>query len=85
MLNNLLGLVALACAVWVIYEVWMVQKNKNTVEKLIWTVAALVFSILTAIVYYFTVKKKSQIQSGQQFSPFFTLTLVLNPKLCILR
>ena len=56
MLNNLLGLVALACAVWVIYEVWMVQKNKNTVEKLIWTVAALVFSILTAIVYYFTKK-----------------------------
>lgn len=58
MLNNLLGLVALACAVWVIYEVWMVQKKKSTVEKLIWTVAALVFSILTAIVYYFTVKKK---------------------------
>ena len=72
MLNNLLGLVALACAVWVIYEVWMVQKNKNTVEKLIWTVAALVFSILTAIVYYFTVKKNHRfnlVSSSVHFSP----------------
>lgn len=52
------GLIALICAIWVIYDVWAKQRGMDTVMKVVWTIAALVFSIITAIVYYFVVKRK---------------------------
>lgn len=56
-MENLLYVVALACAVWVIYDVWAVNKTLSTGGKIIWTIFALFFSILTAIIYYFVRKK----------------------------
>ncbi|MEN8201776.1 MAG: PLDc N-terminal domain-containing protein [Bacteroidota bacterium] len=47
----------LICAIWVIYDVWAKQKNLSGGKKVLWTILALVFSILTAIVYYFVRKK----------------------------
>jgi hypothetical protein len=49
----LLGIVALICAVFVIVQVWTKQPSMSVGEKVIWTIAALFFSVLTAIVYYF--------------------------------
>lgn len=55
-MNNILYIVMLICAIWVIYDVWVKQKM-STGTKLVWTIFALIFSIITAIVYYFMKKK----------------------------
>ena len=54
---NILYIVMVICAIYVLYDVWIVQKGMAVVNKLIWSVCALIFSIITAIVYYFMVKK----------------------------
>lgn len=46
-------IVGLVCAIFVIVQVWTKQPSMSTGEKVIWTIAALLFSIITAIVYYF--------------------------------
>jgi len=51
-------IILVICAVWVIVDVWTKQKNMKEEHKLIWTVAAVIFSLITAIVYYFVVKNK---------------------------
>lgn len=56
-MQNALYIIALICAIWVIYDVWANQKKMGGGEKVVWTILALVFSILTAIVYYFMKKK----------------------------
>jgi len=57
-LNWVLGIVSLVCIIWVIVDVFTNQKKMDTTSKVIWTVCALLFSIITAIVYYFVVYKK---------------------------
>lgn len=52
------GAIALLCAVWVIYDVFTHQKKFTDVQKLVWTICAIVFSVFTAIIYYFVVKNK---------------------------
>ena len=56
MLNNIIGVIALICAVWVIYEVWAKQKM-STGSKVLWTIFARLFNIITAIVFYLTKKR----------------------------
>ncbi|MEQ9406030.1 MAG: PLDc N-terminal domain-containing protein [Cyclobacteriaceae bacterium] len=56
MLQNILYVVAIICAIWVIYDVWTKQKM-GTGMKVVWTIFALIFNILTAIIYYFVKKK----------------------------
>jgi len=53
----LLSFLAIACAVFVIFQVWTKQPSMKTGEKVIWSIAALFFSIITAIVYYFVKMK----------------------------
>ena len=55
-MNNIYYIIHIVCAVWVIYDVWAKQKMSGG-SKVLWTIAALLFSIITAIVYYFTKKK----------------------------
>jgi hypothetical protein len=50
-------IIAILCAVWVIYDVWTVNKKLSDLAKIIWTVFAIVLSIITAIVYWFVEKK----------------------------
>lgn len=57
-LNGIMWLVGIICAVWVIYDVWTKQKKMKQEHKIIWTIVAVIFSLITAIVYYFIVKKK---------------------------
>lgn len=49
-------IVAVLCAVWVIYDVFTHQKRMRTEYKVLWTIAAVIFSIATAIIYYFIMK-----------------------------
>jgi len=55
--GTLFWIIAVVCAVWVIYDVLVHQKRMKTEYKVLWIIAALVFSIVTAIVYYFVQKK----------------------------
>jgi hypothetical protein len=52
----LLELLAVICAIWVIYDVWTNSK-KDPAIKILLTILALAFSILTAIVYFLTKKR----------------------------
>lgn len=56
--GSLIGLLALVCAVWVIYDVLVKNKSLSTVMKVVWIVCAVLFSIITAIIYYFFGRKK---------------------------
>ncbi len=56
-MEALIGIIALICAIWVIYDVWAVNKRMSTGAKLLWTIFALLFSIITAIVYYLVKKR----------------------------
>ncbi len=55
--GGIIGIVALLCAIWVIYDVAINQRRMKSLQKILWILAALFFNILTAIVYFFTVKK----------------------------
>lgn len=56
MTYGIVGIVALICAIWVIYDVWVKQKKMSGGSKIVWTIFAIIFNIITAIVYY--IKKK---------------------------
>lgn len=55
--GNLLWVIAVICAVWVIYDVWANRRKMSDGMKVVWTVCAILFSILTAIVYYLIGRK----------------------------
>lgn len=55
--STIVYIVVLLCAIWVIYDVWSNNKKLSDLAKILWTIAAVVFSVLTAIVYYFFGKK----------------------------
>jgi hypothetical protein len=50
-------IVAVICAVWVIYDVWTNNRKLSPLAKIIWTVFAILLSILTAIVYWLVGRK----------------------------
>jgi len=58
MFGGIFGLIALVAAIWVIYDVLTQQKKFSDTEKLVWVIAAVLFSIITAIVYYLMKKRK---------------------------
>ena len=55
--EGIIGIIALLCAVWVIYDVFTNQKKLDTGKKVLWTIAAVLFSIITAIIYAIVKKK----------------------------
>ncbi len=58
MSGTLIWIIAVVCAVWVIYDVLAKNKGLSTAAKIVWIICALLFSIITAIVYYFIGRKK---------------------------
>lgn len=50
--GGILGIVALICAIWVIYDVAVNNKRLSDGMKVLWIVCAVLFSIITAIIYY---------------------------------
>jgi len=57
LLSTIVWIVGVLCAVWVIYDVLAVNKRMKTGMKVLWIILALLFSIITAIVYYLMYKK----------------------------
>jgi len=57
LLSTVLWLLGIVCAVWVIYDVFANNRKLSVGLKVVWTIAALLFSIITAIIYYIVYKK----------------------------
>ena len=55
--TTILYIVGLVCMIWVIYDVLANRKSMPTAHKVLWIIAAVLFSIITAIVYYFVGRK----------------------------
>lgn len=51
--GTLLGILAVIAAVWVIYDVIANNKRLSDGMKVLWIILAILFSIITAIIYYF--------------------------------
>jgi hypothetical protein len=58
-LSGVFWIVAVICAIWVIYEVATKHKHWKTGKKVVWIVLAILFSIITAIAFYFSEYKKN--------------------------
>ena len=57
-MNNIFYIIAVVCAIWVIYDIITNQKKMKSSTKVIWVICALLFSVVTAIVYFLVVKRK---------------------------
>ena len=58
-LSGLVWIISLAAFIWIVYDVFAVQKESMTNgKKAMWVILGFLFSIITAVVYYFVVKKK---------------------------
>jgi NhaP-type Na+/H+ or K+/H+ antiporter len=57
-MGRFIGLISLVCCVWVIYDVWEHQKQMDKSQKILWTVLAVLFNVVTAVVYYLLIKRK---------------------------
>jgi len=55
--GTLISIVAILSAIWVIYDVWTNNKKLDKDKKVLWTIFAVLFSIITAIVYLIIRKK----------------------------
>ena len=51
-MGKLFWLIGIACAVWVIYDVWNKNHVLNETNKILWTIFALFFNVIAAIIYY---------------------------------
>lgn len=56
-MGRLLYIVGILAAAWVIFDVWGNRRDLNTSSKVLWTISAILFSIITAIVYALTSRK----------------------------
>jgi hypothetical protein len=56
--GTIVGIVAVIAAIWVIYDVIAYNKRLSDGMKVLWIVLAVLFSIITAIVYYLVSRNK---------------------------
>ncbi len=56
-LGGILGIIGLICMIWVIYDVVAVNRKLSSTAKVIWIICAVLFSVITAIIYYFVEKR----------------------------
>lgn len=58
---RLIMILGVICAIWVLYQIWVVEKEtRSKEEKLLWTLLALFFSVITAGIFYFLEKDKNK-------------------------
>jgi len=57
--STLIGIIAIVCAIWVIYDVLVNNKRLSDGMKVLWIVLAVFFSIITAIIYYLVGRNKN--------------------------
>jgi len=58
MITTILSIIALAALIWVIYDIFTNNKKLSTGKKILWIVCAVLFNILTAIIYFLVYKMK---------------------------
>lgn len=58
-MSGLIYLIGLVCALWVIYDAWVVNKKIDENSKILWTILAIVANVLAAIIYYFVHKRSN--------------------------
>jgi len=51
-LGTIIGIIAIICAIWVIYDIIVNNKRLSDGMKVLWVVCAVLFSIITAVIYY---------------------------------
>jgi hypothetical protein len=51
-LGGLFWIIALFSAIWVIYDVLVNNKGLSDGMKILWVICAVIFSIITAVIYY---------------------------------
>ena len=51
-LGEVIGVIAVLAAVWVIYDVMVNNRRLSDGMKVLWVVCAVLFSIITAVIYY---------------------------------
>ena len=56
--GSILGIIAVLAAIWVIYDVIVNNKKLSDGMKVLWIIGAVLFSIITAIVYYLVSRNK---------------------------
>jgi len=54
--GTILYVIAVLCFIWVVYDVLTNNRRLSTGMKVLWIILAILFSIITAIVYYFVYK-----------------------------
>ncbi|MCA6074290.1 PLDc N-terminal domain-containing protein [Fulvivirga sedimenti] len=59
-MGKLLWLIGIICAVWVIYDVWTKNQRLSETNKILWTIFALIFNIVAAIIYYVVHKSNTE-------------------------
>jgi len=64
---GIMGTLQLICIVWVIYEVWGVNKSLTSVAKILWTLAVFIFGIFGAAAYYFIEKNRKSIDRQDSY------------------
>lgn len=50
--GTIIGIIALIAAIWVIYDVLVNNKRLSDGMKVLWIICAILFSIITAVIYY---------------------------------
>ena len=51
-LGTIIWIIAIICAIWVIYDIIVNNKRLSDGMKVLWVICAVLFSIITAIIYY---------------------------------
>ena len=51
-LGGVIGVIAVLAAVWVIYDIIVNNKRLSDGMKVLWAVCAVLFSIITAVIYF---------------------------------
>lgn len=51
--NILIGLIVITCAFWITYEIAKKHRKWHAGKKLLWILCAILFNVLTVLVYYF--------------------------------
>lgn len=50
--GTIIWIIAIVCAVWVIYDIIVNNKRLSDGMKVFWVIFAVFFSIITAVIYY---------------------------------
>ena len=56
---GIMGTLSLITTIWVLYDVWAVNKSLGTGSKILWSLIGICFNIIGAAAYYFLGKNKA--------------------------